>query len=230
MSLRKMLAALAALAALAGFAHAQQNPPYAPITPPQAAEGGGKIEVIEFFWYGCPHCYNLEPEVAEWVKKAPPDVVFKRVPAIPNDAWAQTARVYYTLEAMNLLGSHHMKVFDAIHRDRVNLNNPKVREEWLGKNGVDVAKYKEMEKSFSVETKLQRAKQLTAAYRVDGVPRIAVDGRWYTAAEFTGGNNRVFPVVDQLVAMARKDKGGSSASTPVAAKPAGAAPGAPAKR
>jgi protein dithiol oxidoreductase (disulfide-forming) len=228
MSIRKMLAALAALTALAGLAQAQQNPPFAPINPPQAAEGGGKIEVIEFFWYGCPHCYSLEPEVAEWVKKAPADVVFKRVPAIPNDAWAATAQMYYTLEAMNLLGSHHMKVFDAIHRDRVNLNNPKVRDEWLAKNGVDAAKYNEMAKSFSVATKLQRAKQLTAAYRVDGVPRIAVDGKWYTAAEFAGGNSRIFPVVDQLVAMARKDKGGSSAA-PAAAAAATPAP-APAKR
>jgi protein dithiol oxidoreductase (disulfide-forming) len=184
--------------------------------------------VLEFFWYGCPHCYSLEPDVAEWAKKAPPDVVFRRVPAIPNDAWAQTAQMYYTLEAMNLLGTHHIKVFEAIHRDRVNLNNKKTRDEWLAKNGVDVAKYAEMEKSFSVATKLQRAKQLTASYRVDGVPRVAVDGRWYTAAELAGGNNRVFTVVDQLVAMARKDK---TAQAPAAApSPASAPAPAPAKR
>ena len=207
MSLRHLLSAAAALAALTlAPAFAQQNPPYAPINPAQASEGGGKVEVIEFFWYGCPHCYSLEPEVAEWAKKAPADVVFRRVPAIPNEGWAQTAQIFYTLEAMNLLPTHHIKVFDAIHRDRVNLGNKKMREEWLAKNGVDVAKYNEMEKSFSVATKLQRAKQLTAAYRVDGVPRVAVDGRWYTAAELAGGNNRIFPVVDQLVAMARKDK------------------------
>jgi protein dithiol oxidoreductase (disulfide-forming) len=221
MSLRKLLSTLATVAAfIATGAAAQQNPPYAPINPAQASEGGGKVEVIEFFWYGCPHCYNLEPEVAEWAKKAPADVVFRRVPAIPNEAWAGTAQMFYTLEAMNLLNTHHIKVFDAIHRDRVNLNNKKTREEWLARNGVDVAKYNEMEKSFSVATKLQRAKQLTAAYKVDGVPRITVDGRWYTAAELAGGNNRVFPVVDQLVEMARKDK---TALAP-------AAPAAPAKR
>ena len=221
MSLRKLLSAAAALALLAvGSAHAQQNPPYAPINPAQASEGGGKVEVIEFFWYGCPHCYSLEPDVAEWAKKIPGDVVFRRVPAIPNEGWAQTAQMYYTLEAMNLLGTHHIKVFDAIHRDRVNLNNKKVRDEWLAKNGIDVAKYGEMEKSFSVATKVQRAKQLTASYRVDGVPRVTVDGRWYTAAELAGGNNRIFPVVDQLVDMARKEK---TALAPAAAP-------APAKR
>src|SRR5687768_4441697 len=98
MSLRKLLAAAAALFALAGTAAAQQ--PYAQVNPPQPAEGGDKIEVIEFFWYMCPHCHSLEPDVAEWTKKLPPDVVFRRVPAIPNDQWAVPAQMFYTLEAM----------------------------------------------------------------------------------------------------------------------------------
>ncbi len=218
MSVRKAVSILtAAFALFAGAALAQQATPYALISPPQAPEGGGKVEVLEFFWYGCPHCYTLEPEVAEWAKKAPADVVFRRVPAVPNDAWGAAAQIFYTLEAMNLLGTHHIKVFDALHRDRVNLNNKKIREEWLAKNGVDVAKYNEMEKSFSVSTKLQRAKQLTQAYKVDGVPRITVNGKWYTAAELAGGNNRIFPVVDQLVGMARSE---NKAVAPAAAQPA----------
>jgi thiol:disulfide interchange protein DsbA len=223
MSLRKLLAAAAALVALAGNAFAQGGQPWAPVSPPQPPEGGDKIEVIEFFWYLCPHCYSLEPDVAEWTKKLPPDVVFRRVPAIPNDQWAVPAQMFYTLEAMGLLPTLHAKAFDAIHRDRVNLNNKKARDEWLAKNGVDAAKYADMEKSFSVSTKVQRARQLTNAYRVDGVPRVIVDGKWYTAPELAGGNARVFQVVDQLVAMARKEKGTSSAA---AAAPAPA----PAKR
>jgi thiol:disulfide interchange protein DsbA len=179
--------------------------------------------VIEFFWYMCPHCHSLEADVAEWTRKLPPDVVFRRVPAIPNDQWAVPAQMFYTLEAMNLIPSLHAKAFDAIHRERVNLNNKKVRDEWLAKNGVDPAKYGEMEKSFSVSTKVQRARQLTNAYRVDGVPRVIVDGKWYTAPELAGGNARVFQVVDQLVAMARKERG-----KPVAAAAAPAP--APAKR
>ena len=218
MSVHKAFSILAAAFALfTGAVMAQQAMPFAPITPPQAPEGGGKVEVIEFFWYGCPHCYSLEPEVAEWSKKVPADVVFRRVPAVPNDAWGAAAQVFYTLEGMNLLGTHHLKVFEAIHRDRVNIGNKKIREEWLAKNGVDVAKYNEMEKSFSVSTKLQRAKQLTQAYKVDGVPRVTVNGKWYTAAELAGGNNRIFPVVDQLVGMARSE---SNAVVPAAAQPA----------
>ena len=162
--------------------------------------------MIEFFWYGCPHCYSLEPAVNAWVKAAPKDVVFKRVPAVPSDSWAEMAKVFYTLEAMGLLDQYHQKVFDAMHKDNVNLANKRLRDEWLAKNGIDVAKYSDMEKSFTVATKLSRARQLTQAYKVDSVPRVVVNGKYYTSAEQAGGANRIFPVVDQIIGMARKDK------------------------
>ena len=214
MSLRKALALAASLAVLA-FGAAAQAPqqPYQVLSPPQPTEGGGKIEVIEFFWYGCPHCYTLEPAVNAWVKAAPKDVVFKRVPAVPSEQWGLLAYVYYTLEGMGLLEQYHSKVFDAVHKDSLNLGNRKIRETWLAKNGIDVAKYNEMEKSFSVASKVKRAAQLTAAYRVDGVPRVFVNGKYFTAPEFAGSMDRIFPIVDQLVAMARKENG----ATPVAA-------------
>lgn len=220
MSLRKMLALAAALLALATTALGQGGQPYQVLTPPQPAEGGGKVEVIEFFWYGCPHCYSLEGDVNAWVKNAPKDVVFKRVPAVPNPQWEQAGAIYYTLEAMGLIDQYHSKVFDAFHKDNQNLANKRIREEWLKKNGIDVAKYNEVEKSFSVMTKLNRARQMTANYKVDGVPRIFVNGKYYTAAEFAGGNSRIFPVVDQLVAMARKES--SAAASPAAPAPAAA--------
>src|SRR5688572_24043477 len=150
MSLRKALAIAASLAAISLGAAAQAPQPYQTLSPPQPTEGGGKIEVIEFFWYGCPHCYSLEPDVAAWVKKAPADVVFKRVPAVPNENWGLMAYVFYTLEAMGLLEQYHAKVFDAMHKENLNLSNRKIRETWLQKNGIDVAKYNEMEKSFVV--------------------------------------------------------------------------------
>ncbi len=206
MSFRKALALAASLLALALGAAAQAPQPYQVLNPPQPTEAGGKIEVIEFFWYGCPHCYTLEPEVNKWLKTMPKDVVFKRIPAFPNDNWGQAAQIYYTLEAMGLLEQNHQKVFDAFHKENKNLANRRIREEWLKANGIDVAKYNEMEKSFSVSSKLQRAKQLTANYRVDGVPRIYVNGKYFTAAEFAGSNERIFAVVEQLVAMARKEQ------------------------
>ena len=206
MSLRTLLASAAATLAFAASAPALAQQPYSMVNPAQPTEGGGKIEVIEFFWYGCPHCYHLEPMVNTFIQKAAKDVVFKRVPAIPSDAWGEHAKIFYTLEAMGLLDKYHQKVFDAIQQDKVNLGNKKMREEWLAKNGIDPVKYAEVEKSFSVATKLQRAKQLTYAYKVDSVPRVVVNGKYATSAEQAGGPQNVFTVVDQLIGMSRKEK------------------------
>ena len=203
MSLRKILALAATTLAFAGPAAAQGQ--FAPVNPPQPTETPGKVEVIEFFWYGCPHCYSLEPAVAKFVQSAPKDVVFRRVPAVPSDAWAEAAKMFYTLEAMGQLEAKHQKVFDAIHQERLNLNNKRIREEWLAKNGIDVAKYNEMEKSFSVATKLQKAKQMTYAYKVDSVPRLVVNGKYYTGPEIAGGTQNMFPVVEKLLDTARKE-------------------------
>jgi thiol:disulfide interchange protein DsbA len=223
MHFRKALALTAALFALTFGASAQT--PYAALNPPQATEGGGKIEVLEFFWYGCPHCYTLEPEVAAWAKRAPNDVVLKRVPAYPSEAWGEGAKIYYTLEAMGLLDKYHQKIFDTIHKDNVNLQNKRLREEWLTKNGIDVAKYNETEKSFTVASKLARARQMTQSYKIDGVPRVVVNGKYYTSGEQAGGSQRVFAVVDQLVDMARRESQATasapvSVSAPAPAKPA----------
>jgi protein dithiol oxidoreductase (disulfide-forming) len=207
MSLRKALSSLAAVLAFAAAgAWAQVPAPFEVLNPPQAPEGGGKIEVVEFFWYGCPHCYSVEPAVLSWLKTAPKDVVFRRIPANPSDAWGQMTVVYYTLEAMGVLDKFHPKVFDAMHKDDLNLANKRIRDEWLAKNGIDVAKYAEMEKSFTVATKVNRARQLTHNYRVDSVPRFFVNGKYYTSAEQAGGPDKLFKVVDQLIERARKEK------------------------
>jgi thiol:disulfide interchange protein DsbA len=221
MSLRKALALAASLAALAFGAAAQAPQPYQTLSPPQPTEGGGKVEVTEFFWYGCPHCYSLEPMVNAWVKNAPKDVVFKRVPAVPSEQWGVMAYVFYTLEGMGLLEQYHSKVFDAMHKENVNLSNRGIREQWLTKNGIDVAKYNEMEKSFTVNSKVKRAAQLTNAYKVDGVPRVFVAGKYFTAPEFAGSMDRIFPIVDQLVVMARKEAAPAApAAAPAKAQPA----------
>ena len=206
MQIRKALSVLLAIVGIAAFAPQAlaQSPLYATLTPPQPHEDG-KMEVTEFFWYGCPHCYAMEPAVSAWLKTKPADVVFKRVPTY-NENWAPMVTLYYTLEAMGVLEQYHQRVFDAIHKDHVNLNNAKKRDEWLKASGIDPAKFAEVEKSFSVATKVQRAKQLTEAYKVDSVPRFFVNGRYYTSGEQAGGNEHIFPVVDQLIAQARKEK------------------------
>ena len=213
MSLRKS-AAFAALLwlVLAGAAFAQRAAPYTLLNPPQPTEPG-KIEVIEFFWYACPHCYHLESAAATWAKSTPKDVVFRRVPAAAG-SWATLATVFYTLESMGLLEQYHVKVFDAIHKEGLNLGNPSVRDEWLAKQGIDLAKYHAVEKSFAVMTKVQRAKQMTMSYKIDAVPQLVVDGRFVVSAESAGGQDRMFQAVDQAVATARREKTASTGTSP----------------
>jgi protein dithiol oxidoreductase (disulfide-forming) len=205
MSLRQRLTLAAASFAIAATGALAQQP-WQQLNPAQPTEAGGKVEVIEFFWYGCPHCYTLEPAVVSWTKKMPQDVVFKRVPALPSDSWGEGARMFYTLEAMGKLDEMHQKVFDAIHKQNVNMSNKKLRDEWLQKNGIDPAKYAEVEKSFTVASKVNRAKQMTYAYRVESVPRVVVNGKYVVTAEQAGGVDRVFQIVDQLIGMSRKEK------------------------
>jgi thiol:disulfide interchange protein DsbA len=205
MSLRQRLMLTAASFAFAA-AGALAQQPWQQLNPAQPTESGGKVEVIEFFWYGCPHCYTLEPAVVSWTKKMPQDVVFKRVPALPSDSWGEGARMFYTLEAMGKLDEMHQKVFDAIHKQNVNMSNKKMRDEWLQKNGIDPAKYAEVEKSFTVASKVSRAKQMTYAYRVESVPRVVVNGKYVVTAEQAGSIDRVFQIVDQLIGMSRKEK------------------------
>lgn len=209
--------ALALLATLFIFTVHAQKAPWELVNPPQPTENNGKIEVTEFFWYGCPHCYALEPEVVAWLKKLPPDVEFKRVPA-PMGGWLEGAKIYYTLEVMGLLPQYHEKVFDAIHKEQVNLFNARQREQWLSKNGIDPAKYAAAEKSFTVDSRLKRAMQLAQQYKLDGVPRIVVAGKYYTSSEQAGGGSKVFGVVDQLIDMARKEQSARHAAAAPAKK------------
>ena len=224
MLLRRILTlALATLGLAAGATHAQLRlgQDYTVLNPPQTTEGGGKIEVIEFFSYACGHCYKLEPFLASWAKKLPPDVTFKRVPGAGSQAWAQLALLYYSLEAMGKLDPVHDRAFAAIHEQKVNLSNPKVRGEWITKQGLDAAQYAGVEKSFTVQTKLSRAVQMQGAYKVDGVPMIIVNGKYVTSTGHAGGPEKVVPIVEQLIAMSRKEMGMSASAAP-AATPASA--------
>lgn len=216
MSHRKALAiAAAALVLAAGTASAQLQVgrDYTLLASPQPTEAGDKVEVLEFFSYGCGHCYRLETHIEKWSATAPKDIVFKRVPAVSSESWAQLGLIYYTLESMGLLEKYHRRVFDAIHQDNINLGNRKVRDDWLAKQGIDVAKFTEVEKSFSVVTKMNRAKQMSVAYKIDGVPTMIVQGKYVTNNGLAGGYDRVMPLVEKIAAMARGGK-----STPVAAK------------
>jgi thiol:disulfide interchange protein DsbA len=180
--------------------------PYTELNPPQPTESAGKVEVIEFFWYGCPHCYALEPLIEPWMKKLPKDAVFRRVPAIFNEQWGVAARVYYALDALGEEERVRAALFDAIHKENLRITNESAMEEWLGKKGVNVEKYKAVYKSFAVETRMRRAAQMTQAYKIDGVPAFAVEGRYIVTASQINDRNRLLAVTDSLIAEARKNQ------------------------
>jgi thiol:disulfide interchange protein DsbA len=166
----------------------------------------GKVEVVEFFWYSCPHCNAFEPQLEAWVKKLPADVSFRRVPVAFRDDFVPQQRLFYTLEAMGKVDELHSKVFEAIHVQRQPTNREDSILAFAEKNGLDKAKFQELYNSFAVSTKARRAKQLQDAYVVDGVPSMGVAGRYYTDGELAGNMDRVLQVVDYLVADVRKAK------------------------
>jgi thiol:disulfide interchange protein DsbA len=196
---RRALVATISLAPLAAFA--QRNPDYYELNPPQPVETTDKIEVLEFFWYGCIHCYNLEPKLESWLKTLPKDVEFRRVPAVFNERWGHDASIFYAFEALGVLDKVHRPLFDAIHRDRLRTDNWQSLSAWLEKQGVDAKKFETTYKSFGVQSKSKRAVRLTSGYKIDGTPAMAVHGR-YTVPS----SEAMLNVVNHLVAQVRKQK------------------------
>lgn len=206
---RTLIVAGAALAAAATLpvAQAQSTPvegrDYRLVKPPQPTETPqGKVEVIEFFWYGCSHCNSLEPLLEQWAAKLPPDVVFKRVHVPFGDRRHQ--QLYYTLESMGVAAQLAKVVFDAIHVDGNRMDKPEAMIDVLSKHGVDRKQFLDVWKSFTVRTKMSRGTQLTQAYGVDGVPAMAVAGKYYTAPSLVGSNSGALRVVDWLVQKERQ--------------------------
>jgi len=203
---RRSLVAAIALASQGALlsplgALAQPRGDYVVLNPPLQVETGNKIEVLELFWYGCIHCYNLEPALEAWTKKLPADVQFRRMPAIFNQQMARDAAIYYAFEALGVLDKLHRPFFDAIHRDRLRTDNNEALDEWLKKYNVDPKKFGDTLKSFGVQSKTKRAAQLTVAYKIDGTPAMAVNGRYTVNA-----GDALFKTVDALIDASRKQK------------------------
>ncbi len=189
-----------------GLALAQARAAYTELKPPVQVETEGKIEVLEFFWYGCIHCYNLEPLLEPWVKKLPREAQFRRVPAVFNERWAHDATIFYTFETLGVLDRMHRPFFDAIHRDRLRTDDPKALAEWLQKQGLDANKFTDTMKSFGVQSRMRRAAALTTAYKVDGTPSLAVQGRFTVGADQNPSREAMLETVSGLVEQLRKKK------------------------
>ena len=164
----------------------------------------GKVEVVEFFWYNCPHCNAFEPTLESWIKRVPKDVQVRRVPVGFRDDFVPQQRLYYTLEAMNKVDDLHAKVFRAVHGERQALNTDEAIIAWAEKQGLDKAKFTETFRSFSVASKLRRAVQLQDAYKVEGVPALGIAGRYYTDGSLAGSMERALLITDYLLAEVRK--------------------------
>jgi len=209
-SFRHMFAGLALaagfVAALPGIAQAQQpreGTEYLRLQQPQATDSPGKIEVTEFFWYSCPHCNALEPSLEAWIKKLPPDVAVRRVPVRFNAGMEPQQRLYYTLEALGKVEQLHRLVFTAIHEQRQPLNTANRIFDWAEKQGLDRTQFMAAYNSFGVQSKVQRATKLAEAYKIDGVPTLAVNGRYLTSPSLTGSNIGALQVADFLIGRER---------------------------
>ncbi|ENO88251.1 thiol:disulfide interchange protein DsbA/DsbL [Thauera linaloolentis] len=202
----KQLAAVSAALPLANLAWAKE--PFVVLNPAQQTDDPSKIEILEFFHYGCPHCRDFDPLVEAWSKKLPADVSFRQVPAIWNNPQlAALARLFYAAEASGDLHALHGKVFVAVQDERRPLHTEDGVGEWIGGKVADPAKFMDAYKSFGVNSKLQRADQLARAMKVQGVPTMAVDGRFLTSATMAGGHEGTLKVVDELAGRVRKERG-----------------------
>jgi protein dithiol oxidoreductase (disulfide-forming) len=179
---------------------------YSRMKVPHAVESGKKIEVIEFFSYGCPHCNDLEPYLQTWFKTIPPDVQFRRVPVMFQDRWKPLAKVYYTLEAMGEDMRLSPEVFKAVHVTGTPLYQDKAFFDWAASKGLDRAKVVETYNSFGVDSKLKRAMVVAQEYNVQAVPTVVVDGKFVTLSDRIGGHAAMPAAIDALVAKARTER------------------------
>ncbi len=175
-------------------------------TPAPVEAPAGKIEVVEFFWYNCPHCNAFEPALETWIKTLPKDVAFRRSHVAFNDSFVPQQRLFLALEALKLVDKLQAKVFNAIHTEKVNLGTGEAITEWVVKQGVDKAKFLEQYNSFTVSSKTTRMTQLQNQYKVEGVPALGVAGRFYTDGSLAGSMERATQVVEALVADIRSKK------------------------
>lgn len=210
-----LLASLSFGLLAAGSALAADGKGYVVLSDAQPTDSGKKVEVTEFFGYACPHCHALDPVLEAWVKKQGDNIVFKRVPVGFRPEWVVHQKLFYTFEAMGKTEEFHKKIFAALHVERQPLGSDDALIAFAVKNGVDKQKFVDAMNSFSVATKVKRAAQLQASYKIDQVPMIAIDGRYLTspakAAEALGESRpepelqaAALKLMDDLVAKSRK--------------------------
>ncbi len=184
----------------------QELKDYRPVTPAQPVESGNKIEVTEFFQYSCPHCYSYEPTLQGWRKTLPADVEYRRIPISWDDRAVPHVRIYYTLEALGKTSELHSKVFEAIQQKKMPLLKPDEIADFMASNGIDRKQWLDAYNSFSVGARANRAGQVWRAYKVDGTPAMAVDGKYMTSPAMVGSREGSVIVLNSLIEKARAER------------------------
>jgi len=173
---------------------------------PQPLESKGKVEVIEFFWYGCPHCYDFEPELNAWLKRQPKDVIFRKVPVAFRDDFMPHSQLFYALEAMGKGDALNDKVMYAMHKENKRLMTENEIADWAASQGIDRSAILATYRSFAVVSKARAARQMADAYRIDGVPTVVMQGRYVTSPSIAGTKAKAISVMEHLEQKNRKDK------------------------
>ena len=205
-SVTTLLLALLFAAMLPGTALAgeyQEGKEYLLLSTPQPTSTGDKIEVVELFWYGCPQCFELEPEIQAWLQRKPDDVELVRMPAIVGPRWELLAQAYYTAELLGITDTIHPALFEALHEKNMKIDDEAALQAFFVDQGVSADDFKKTFKSFAVAVKMNNARQMTRRYKISGVPTVIVNGKYSTGAKLAGSNKAVFEVVDYLVEQER---------------------------
>lgn len=178
---------------------------YTVLVNPQPTQDINKIEVLEFFWYGCPHCYNLHPHLKTWLMSMPGDVSFRYVPAIFRANWVAAAKIYYAIEVMGITDILHDKVYDAIHRDKIDLNNESVLFDWIEKQDIDRKKFENTYNSFTVQNQVARSTQMSRQYQLTGVPALVINGKYVTSGRMGSTPQDTIKTLEALIEKVRKE-------------------------
>jgi thiol:disulfide interchange protein DsbA len=165
-----------------------------------ATPAGDKVEVLEFFWYGCPHCFSFEPYIKRWLDKKPANVEFVRIPAVFRPDWKVQARTYYALEQLGSLEKLHGKIFEEIHKNRKHLNTLDEMTSFLVSQGVDKQAFTDAYNSFAVDGSLRKSVKKQSAYNITGVPTVIINGKYMTSGSMAGTYDKLLEVMDYLVA------------------------------
>ncbi len=185
---------------------------YLVLPTPQPVDTGKKIEVREFFWYGCPHCYSLEPVLTSWLKRKPANVEFIRTPGVAP-RWLAHAQAFYAFAALGATDRTHTAFFRAIHEQNRPLDSEAALTQFAGEQGVDAAKFRDAYNSFGVRTSVEKAKRLNQSFQVTSVPMVAVDGKYLTSVTMTGSDAAFLKALDQLVQQATRERGAKPAAS-----------------